>query len=94
MIDKRLVGPAHKRSLNKFLLKVKQSGGTYIPPLSDDVMEQHGLRIDVDGSGNEVRRESTVSGEFSSEPSASLTTHSVDSVKISRTKFWQRKTAN
>jgi hypothetical protein len=26
-------------------------------------MEQHGLPIDVDGSGNEVRRESTVSGE-------------------------------
>jgi hypothetical protein len=32
MIDKRLVGPVHKRSLNKFLLKVKQSGGTDIPP--------------------------------------------------------------
>jgi hypothetical protein len=31
--------------------------------LSDNVMEQHGLPIDVDASGNEVRRESTVSGE-------------------------------
>jgi hypothetical protein len=32
MIAKRLVGPKHKRSLNKFLFKVKQSGGTNIPP--------------------------------------------------------------
>jgi hypothetical protein len=31
MIDKRLVGPANKRSMNKFLLKVKQSGGTDVP---------------------------------------------------------------
>jgi hypothetical protein len=31
MIDKRLIGPAHKRSLDKFLLKVERSGGTKIP---------------------------------------------------------------
>jgi hypothetical protein len=39
------------------LLLVLMSGGF------DDVMEKHGLPIDVDGSGNEVRGESTVSGE-------------------------------
>jgi hypothetical protein len=41
------------------LLNVQYENGH----LSDDVMEKHGLPIDVDGSGNEVRRESTVSGE-------------------------------
>ena len=31
--------------------------------LTDDVIEQHGIPIDIDAKGNEVRRDSTISGE-------------------------------
>jgi hypothetical protein len=72
------------------LLNVQYENGH----LSDDVMEKHGLPVDVDASGNEMRRESTVSGEsFQRAKNLTHKTHSVDSGKISRTKFRQRKTA-
>jgi hypothetical protein len=59
---RRTLGLDEERNfLDQFplLLNVQYENGH----LSDAVMEKHGLPIDIDGSGKEVRRESTISGE-------------------------------